>query len=241
MPCSGPALPREAAAWCTPSGMGSFYASRGTALVGSRLRSTVAALQVHQTRTSGRSAVRFRIMEVVALQAALASLLCPSLNRWLWFSIGNGASPGREGGGGGGDRGGGGGDAGASARGGCAGDRLHRADRTLWRYLAPRPQAACDRRRRTDGRCRRHASAPGRCRGAVDLWAAGAELLRGTDAHSEVPWTPIRVRRRHLARGRTALRVLTRSLRLSYVKGAISAASAFALAAALHTPPAPLA
>ena len=36
-------------------------------------------------------------------------------------------------------------------------------------------------------------------------------------------------------------RVLTRSLRLSYVKGAISAASAFALAAALHTPPAPLA
>ena len=73
------------------------------------------------------------------------------------------------------------------------------------------------------------------------LWAAGAELLRGTDAHSEVLWTPIRVRRRHLARGRTALRVLTRSLRLSYVKGAISAASAFALAAALHTPPAPLA
>eukprot|EP00964_Phaeocystis_antarctica_P005101 scaffold2788_cov69-Phaeocystis_antarctica.AAC.6 len=65
------------------------------------------------------------------------------------------------------------------------------------------------------------------------LWAAGAELLRGTDAHSEVP-TSTRDPRRHLARGRTALSVLSRSLRSSYVKGAISAASAFALAAALR-------
>ena len=64
------------------------------------------------------------------------------------------------------------------------------------------------------------------------LWAAGTELLRGTDAHSEVP-TPRRNPRRHLARGRAALRVLTRPLRSSYVKGAISAASAFALAAVL--------
>ena len=64
------------------------------------------------------------------------------------------------------------------------------------------------------------------------LWAAGTELLRGTDAHSEAP-TPRRNPRRHLARGRAALRVLTRPLRSSYVKGAISAASAFALAAVL--------
>ena len=64
------------------------------------------------------------------------------------------------------------------------------------------------------------------------LWAAGSELLRGTDGHSEVP-TPRRNPRRHLARGRAALRVLARPLRSSYVKGAISAASAFALAAVL--------
>ena len=67
------------------------------------------------------------------------------------------------------------------------------------------------------------------------LWAAGTELLGGTDAQPEVP-TPSRGPRRRLARGRAAVRVLARSLRSSYVKGAISAASAFALAAALHTP-----
>jgi len=68
------------------------------------------------------------------------------------------------------------------------------------------------------------------------LWAAGTELLRGTDAQPEVP-TPSRGPRRLLARGpRAAVRVLARSLRSSYFKGAISAASAFALAAALHTP-----
>ena len=72
------------------------------------------------------------------------------------------------------------------------------------------------------------------------LWAAGTELLRGTDAHSEAP-TPRRDPRRHLARGRTALHVLTCSFRSSCVKVAISAASALALAAALHTPPPPLA